>query len=34
MSITGDAEATEVVDRLCEPLLSLKRRLQDAISHL
>jgi DNA-binding IclR family transcriptional regulator len=33
-SITGAAEATEVVDRLCEPLLSLKRRLQDAISHL
>jgi DNA-binding IclR family transcriptional regulator len=34
MSVTGDAEAKEVVDRLCEPLLSLRRRLQEAISHL
>jgi DNA-binding IclR family transcriptional regulator len=34
MSITGDAEPTDVVDRLSEPLLSLGRRLQDAIRHL
>jgi DNA-binding IclR family transcriptional regulator len=34
MSITGDAEPKEVVDRLCEPLLSLGRRLHDAIGHL
>ncbi len=34
MSITGDTAAKEVVDRLSEPLLSLGRRLQDAISHL
>ena len=34
MSVTGDAEAEDVVERLCEPLLSLGRRLQDAISHL
>lgn len=34
MSITGDTEAKEVVDRLSEPLLSLGRRLKEAISHL
>ena len=34
MSITGDAEPIEVVDRLHEPLLSLRRRLQESISHL
>lgn len=34
MSVTGDAEPNEVVDRLCDPLLRLGRRLQDAIGHL
>ncbi len=34
MSVTGDTEAEDVVERLCEPLLSLGRRLQEAISHL
>ena len=34
MSVTGDAVPEEVVERLCEPLLNLGRRLQDAISHL
>lgn len=34
MSVTGEAEAEEVVDRLSEPLLTLGRRLQDAIGHL
>lgn len=34
MSVTGDAEAEEVVERLSEPLLSLGRRLQEAIGHL
>lgn len=34
MSVTGDSDANEVVERLCDPLLSLGRRLQDAIGHL
>lgn len=34
MSVTGDAEPNEVVDRLWDPLLRLGRRLQDAIGHL
>jgi DNA-binding IclR family transcriptional regulator len=34
MSITADAEPAEVVERLREPLLALKRRLQEAISPL
>lgn len=34
MSITGEAEPKDVVDRLSEPLLNLGRRLQDAIGHL
>lgn len=34
MSITGDAGTEEVVERLSAPLLSLGRRLQDAIRHL
>lgn len=33
MSVTGDIDAEQVVDRLCEPLLNLGRRLQDAIRH-
>jgi DNA-binding IclR family transcriptional regulator len=32
MSVTGDMEARGVVDRLCEPLLNLGRRLRDAMS--
>jgi DNA-binding IclR family transcriptional regulator len=34
MSIAGDVEPTEVVERLREPLLSLGQRLQESISHL
>lgn len=34
MSITGDTGTEDVVERLSAPLLSLGRRLQDAISHL
>jgi DNA-binding IclR family transcriptional regulator len=34
MSVTGDTDAREVVDRLNEPLLMLGRRLQDAIAHV
>ena len=34
MSITGDAAPEDVVERLHEPLLSLGRRLQEAIGHL
>jgi DNA-binding IclR family transcriptional regulator len=34
MSITGDAEPAEVVERLSAPLLRLGQRIQEAISHL
>ena len=34
MSTTGDAEPTEVVGRLREPLLSLRKRLEEAIGCL
>lgn len=34
MSVTGDSEAKDVVERLRDPLLGLRRRLQDAISDL
>lgn len=34
MSITGDSDAKEVVDRLSEPLLSLGRRLLEAMRYL
>jgi DNA-binding IclR family transcriptional regulator len=34
MSITGDAEPAQVVERLTEPLLRLGRRLQEDIGHL
>ena len=34
MSITGDGEPTEVVERLHQPLLNLRQRLQEAIVNL
>jgi hypothetical protein len=34
MSITGDAEPAEVVERLRGPLLSLRQRLVESLGHL